>query len=191
VHQTLTLDGKNSAYAPQLLQWSPGKENDVLVVENKSYSDLTHRRAVFFVDKRYFVLVDEAYGSAAGQIDLHFQLAPGKASFHDEQKNVTTDFGPGWNLSVQTQDQEGLLLVEEEGQVSFLYTQKEPRPAFCYRLQKTAGQPFVRYITLVVPYKTTQPPLKIFPGKESDPITGKYSFEVEEYGQRKKLGYSF
>jgi heparan-sulfate lyase len=48
-----------------------------LVVENQSYENLAHRRSVFFVDKRYFVIVDEAIGNATGDIDIHFQLAPG------------------------------------------------------------------------------------------------------------------
>ena len=44
VHQTLTLNGENSKYAPNLLLWQPGKELDILVVENVSYKNLTHRR---------------------------------------------------------------------------------------------------------------------------------------------------
>ena len=59
VHQTLTLDEKNSKYAPKLLKWEPGKTNDILVVENGSYNNLIHRRSVFFVDKRYFIIVDD------------------------------------------------------------------------------------------------------------------------------------
>jgi hypothetical protein len=51
VHQTLTLNGENSKYAPKLLLWDPGVKTDILVVENQSYEDLSHRRSVFFVDK--------------------------------------------------------------------------------------------------------------------------------------------
>ena len=63
VHQTLTLGGEDSRYNPRLLLWQPGDDLDVLVVENGSYDNLTHRRTVFFVDKRYFVIVDDAIGN--------------------------------------------------------------------------------------------------------------------------------
>ncbi len=75
VHQTLTLDNQISAYAPRLRLWKPGSDVDTLVVENASYPGLTHRRAVFFVHKKIFVIVDEALGEAVGNLDLHFQLA--------------------------------------------------------------------------------------------------------------------
>ncbi len=81
VHQTLTLDGKNSAYAPQLLLWQPGDSLDILVVENKSYEGLVHRRSVFFVEKKYFVIVDDVIGPATGDVAIHFQLAPGEAIY--------------------------------------------------------------------------------------------------------------
>lgn len=34
----------------------------ILVTQNQIKAGLTHRRAVFFVDKEFFVLVDEGYG---------------------------------------------------------------------------------------------------------------------------------
>ena len=79
VHQTITLDNKNSKYAPKLLYWDTNDNSDILVVENQSYDDLTHRRSVIFVEKKYFIIVDEAYGKASGDIGLHFQLASGNA----------------------------------------------------------------------------------------------------------------
>ncbi|MGD0343182.1 MAG: alginate lyase family protein, partial [Bacteroidales bacterium] len=102
VHQTLTLNGKNSAYAPKLLLWKPGKDMDVLVVENVSYPDLIHRRAMLFVNKKYFVIVDEAFGDGTGDIDLHFQLTPGNAIFNNENFQVRSDFPDGWNVLVQS-----------------------------------------------------------------------------------------
>jgi heparan-sulfate lyase len=94
VHQTLTLDGKNSKYDPRQLLWQPGDSLDILVVENESYENLTHRRAVFFVDKRYFVIVDEAFGSATGDVAIHFQLAPGggDAVFNRVNNSAQTGF---------------------------------------------------------------------------------------------------
>ena len=157
VHQTLTLNGGNSAYAPKNLLWKTGEKLDVLVVENASYPDLTHRRAVFFVDKKFFVIVDEARGQATGDVDIHFQLAPSSALFDTAQYAVRTDFANGWNVMVKCMPQEGLQLNEEEGWVSYVYTQKEPRPAFRYRLKKQSAEP-VRFVTIVAPYEGTVPP---------------------------------
>ena len=80
IHQTLTLNGENTTYDPKLLLWQPGEDLDILVVENAGYDNLTHSRSVFFVDKRYFIIVDEAIGTGTGNVDIHFQLAPGKCS---------------------------------------------------------------------------------------------------------------
>ena len=98
-HTTLTLDNKNSAYAPSLLLWD--ENQGIVVVENKSYDNLTHRRAIVFVDEQYFVIIDEALGSATGQIDLHFQLAPGNAVFEKDKMAARSDDKDSWNVAIQ------------------------------------------------------------------------------------------
>lgn len=188
-HQTLTLNGENSAYAPTLLLWKPGKDVDTLVVENGSYKDLKHRRAVFFVDKTFFILVDEAIGTAAGDIDLHFQLAPGKAVFDNASNSVRTDFADGWNVLVRSLDQKGMRLQEEQGQVSFVYTQKEPRPAFRYRLRKEKDQPGVRFVTLVVPYSGKVPELEVKIIGEPAIGARRIELDVLKNGVSKRIGY--
>ncbi|MEI6140127.1 MAG: alginate lyase family protein [Mariniphaga sp.] len=189
VHQTLTLDGQNSGYAPKLLKWNPGKTDNILVVENKSYNNLIHRRSIFFVDKRYFIIVDEAYGSAAGNVDLHFQFATGVAVFNSDEFMATSDYKEGWKLLVQTQKQEGLGMAEEEGQVSFLYTKKEPRPAFRYRINKTSATSNVRFVTVVAPYQTEVPKVKIRRISDIGDLSS-LRFEVEENGIKKQFGYT-
>jgi heparan-sulfate lyase len=190
VHQTLTLNGENSKYAPKLLVWKPGTKNDVMVVENKSYQDLTHRRAVFFIGKRYFILVDEAYGNGEGNIDLHFQLAPCTAIFNRKKFNATSGFREGWNVMVQTQPQQGLEIAEEEGLVSLQYTIKEPRPAFFYRLKKTASQAGVRFVTLVEPYEKERPDVKIRIVGQPEIASNELKIEIKENGQIKTIGYT-
>ena len=178
VHQTLTLNGENSKYAPKLLLWKPGKDLDILVVENGSYQNLTHRRALFFVDKKYFVIVDEATGEGTGDLDLHFQLAPGKAIFDNEKFSVRSDFADGYNLMVQGMNQDGMKLNEEEGQVSFLYTKKEPRPAFCYTIRKETKDQIVRYVTVVAPYKGYKPEVKVEIEGEPEPGASKITLNI-------------
>jgi heparan-sulfate lyase len=189
VHQTLTLDGKSSAYAPRLLLWNPGKDLDVLVVENASYPDLTHRRSVLFVDKKYFIIVDEALGNATGDIDLHFQFGPGKAIFDNEKLSVRTDFNEGWNLLVQTMAQKNLSLKEEEGRVSFIYTKKEPRPAFCYSIRKDTKEKEVRFITIVAPYDQKRPDITVKMAEKTPTGSSHLELEVNEDGKTKKISY--
>ena len=58
---------------------------DAAVVQNPSYTDLTHRRSVFFVNREFFVIVDEGFGSGSGfPVELSFHLC-------DPLESVTTD----------------------------------------------------------------------------------------------------
>lgn len=189
-HQTLTLDGENTQYKPKLVLWQPGKDLDILVVENAGYDQLTHRRSVFFVDKRYFVIVDEAIGKATGEIDLHFQLAPGNAIFDHKRFSVSSDFKEGWNVLVRTQKQKGLELSEEEGWVSFEYTKKEPRPAFRYRIRKTDKQQPVRFTTLVMPYEKEVPKIKVTLADNAKADASQFLVVVKEKGKKRILEYS-
>jgi heparan-sulfate lyase len=189
IHQTLTLDGNNTAYDPKLLRWNPGNELDLLVVENKSYDNLTHRRAVFFVDKKYFVIVDEAIGTAIGDIDIHFQLAPGGMDLDSKDFQVKSNFEDGWNVMVQTMKQKGLSIEKEEGQVSFIYTQKEPRPAFRYRINKSDAEKGVRFVTVVAPYDSTIPEFKVKVLGKPEIGSSKLDLEVHINGSKKQIGY--
>jgi heparan-sulfate lyase len=191
VHQTLTINGENSKYAPKLLLWQPGDKLDILVVENQSYDDLAHRRSVFFVDKMYFVIVDEAIGNAIGEVDVHFQLAPGAAVFHYDSLSVHSDFVEGWNVMVKAQNTETEIeLLEEEGQVSFEYTKKGPRPAFCYRLKKENEKDSARFVTLVVPYQNEKPDIKIEVKGNPQIGSSNLQLEIDENGKRKIMGYT-
>ena len=189
VHQTLTLDGANTAYAPKHLFWQTADDLDVLVVENAGYPGLTHRRAVFFVDKSYFVIVDEAYGNARGDVDVHFQFAPGDAKFDFNKLTAQTDFKDGWNVRVQYVSPENAKLEEEEGQVSYVYGKKEPRPAFRYRVQKKTEEAAIRAITLVVPYSGTPPDIQV--ELQGNPAVGgnEVALKVTANGKSRQIGY--
>ena len=195
VHQTLTLDGENSEYAPKFLLWKPGENIDILVVENQSYENLKHRRSVFFVDKKYFVIVDDAIGRGTGDVDLHFQLAPGAGDAPDipesnsDNYSVHSEFNEGWNIFIRTNPQEDLKLEEEEGQVSFEYTQKESRPAFRYRVLKSNAENQVRFVTVVVPYNDKIPDLKAEVVGDSKIGSSVLQLKLIKNGKEKTIGY--
>jgi heparan-sulfate lyase len=187
VHQTLTLNGENSKYAPKLLLWQPGENLDILVVENQSYDDLSHRRSVFFVDKKYFVIVDEAIGNSIGDVDIHFQLAPGVVVSNRDNYSIRSNYQEGWNVLVQTTPQTGLELIEEEGWVSFQYTKKGARPAYCYRLKKSEKKEKLHFVTLVIPFEKEAPEINI---TRTAIESGKMEIEVSENGEKRMLFYT-
>jgi heparan-sulfate lyase len=189
VHQTLTLNDENSTYAPKLLLWEPGDDLDILVVENQSYENLKHRRSVFFVDKKYFVIVDEATGKGTGDVDIHFQLAPdaGVVVSNRDKKSFHSNFKDGWNVYVESQNQKGLKLAEEKGWVSFEYTKKQLRPAFCYKVKKDAENSDIQFVTLVVPYNSVLPKINVENVKVEN---GTVEMVIENEGVRKKIGYT-
>jgi heparan-sulfate lyase len=157
-HQTLTLDGRNSAREGHLLQWveDDGQGNAILSVANRSYPYLVHRRTVFFVASRWFVLVDEALGQASGILELHFQLAPGPAQLDSAQKTVRTAWSDGPNVLVWADREAPVVLEEEEAWFSPQHHQKEPMPAFRYRHLRSAP---ARFLTVLVPWQSGSPPV--------------------------------
>jgi heparan-sulfate lyase len=82
-------------------------------------------------------------------------------------------------------------LLEEEGWVSHQYTIKEPRPAFCFNINKTGDNPVIRYVTLLVPYKDRKPDIKvrILNESEKEPIS-KMNLEITENSSKKMIQYN-
>ncbi|MDP6778055.1 MAG: alginate lyase family protein [Candidatus Latescibacteria bacterium] len=154
VHQTLTLDGRDSADAGRELLWQSSPELDAVVVENASYEGLIHRRTVWFVERRFFVLLDEAIGDAQGALDLSFQLAPGDATLDSAGKWARTAFGDA-NVLVWAGADAPVTLEEEEGWLAWAYGYRKPRKAFRFRHR---GQAPATFLTLVVPYRGTEAP---------------------------------
>jgi len=91
---------------------------------------------------------------------------------------------------VRTERQEGLKLIEEEGQVSFEYTKKEPRPAFGYHIDKEPGLAGLRFVTLVAPYEKEKPTIKIKVVDDLQPGSSTLQLEITENAETKIIGYS-
>jgi len=154
VHQTLTLDGRDTAVAGGDLLWHTAPDVDCLVVENASYEGLTHRRTVWFVQKSFLVLLDEARGTVEGPLDVHFQLAPGDAVFDSERHWATTAFEDA-NVLIWQDPHAPVLLAEEEGWFAWRYGHRTPRKALRYR--HAHGAP-AAFLTLLVPYRGRKKP---------------------------------
>lgn len=155
VHKTVTLDNKNLETQHSVTRlWSPEGKTPVLVTENQSYKELKHRRTVFFVNQNYFVLVDEATGSARGTVGLHYQVNAGKVKVDEQKMTLTSDYAGDSNFKLQCFAPEGTELHEEEGWQATLYLVREPRKAVSFDVKKQDDRP-MRYITIIYPAAKT------------------------------------
>jgi heparan-sulfate lyase len=185
VHQTLTLDGKDSEVDGRLLMWDDSEDLGTLVVENPSYESLTHRRTVWFVDNSFFVLLDEAIGAATGTHDLHFQLAPGDCTFDPKRNLAMTGFDDA-NVLILAASGSPVMLEEEEGWHAWEYGKRTKRPAFRFRHADSAP---VSFLTLVVPYRGKEPPAvsaAIAEGYEAG--CDRVSLDIKAFGKEWTIG---
>lgn len=150
VHNTLTLDDRNLARTDShCTAWSTEGTSDLLTVENPSYEGLTHRRTVWFVDRRFFVLLDEAAGDAAGEVALHYNLLECDPAEDAAACRVETRFGDGNDLTMQVFGAQKVKMERREGWVSRTYRQRNPRPAYAFTARKQPGKR-VRFATVLL-----------------------------------------
>ena len=149
VHNTLTLDDRNlDSTASHCLLWRTEGRDETVVVENPSYAGLTRRRAVFFVDRRFYVIVDEAWGDAEGDVALHYHLTECEPLERPDDCFVATRFEDGNNLALRVFGAERM--ERTEGWVSRSYRHREARPSYAFRTHKRAGEA-VRTVTVLLP----------------------------------------
>lgn len=152
VHNTLTLGHRNfETTDSKTLLWQPEGDVQILVTENQSYSNLKHRRSIFFVGGNCFVIVDEAVGNAKGYVNLHYQM-PRSGKFPIENTSdemyFATTFEDGSNFKLECFGPEGMTKKKEEGWQSTSYKKKFKRMNVSFNARKEAGEP-VRYITVI------------------------------------------
>lgn len=156
-HQTLTLDGRNSAFAPKHLGTEHAPDFTAIQLENQSYPNLKHRRAFAFLDGKYLLILDDAIGSAKGEVALHFQTAPGAdVSLQPEALSCHTLFPEGANLLIQMLPQKGVSLTKSIGKKANNGLQTD-RPAIRFAKQKD-GSSSLSFVTALVPYRGTRIP---------------------------------
>lgn len=156
VHNTLTLDNRNLETTESLTRrWQPEGDVQILVTENPGYKNLTHRRSIFFVDNQYFVIVDEAIGSATGNIGLHYQFCDGKMKADAGQQILISEFEDENQVKLQCFGPDDCKMEEEKGWYSTAYRQRKERMAITFNAPKN-DENAIRYITLIYPFKDKQ-----------------------------------
>ena len=161
-HNTLTLDGKNLETTQSVTKfWKPEGDVQILVTENPSYADLKHRRTVFFVDQKFFVIVDEAVGTATGTVNLNYHLAEGEVSINKADFAITTSYEGDSNVKLQCFPEQKAVMNEVEGWRSTAYRKRVPRKAVTLDVEKK-GKDAVRYISVIYPVKNADNAPKIY-----------------------------
>ena len=161
-HNTLTLDGKNVTSAGRMLKQETRSTSsysyDILVLENPSYAGLTHRRSVFLVNDKFYVILDEGYGAAEGTVNLNFNVVEGNDSqvvLDTAEGGFHTAFSDGNNLLVRTASDKAFTFAEKDGFVAYnivtdSYKEIE-RKAYQLNVEKSASDAAVRYVTVLLP----------------------------------------
>ena len=165
-HNTLTRNlqtiAKNCSKGECLLTRSSADE-DLVVTQNASYSDLTHRRAVYMLDKKFYVIVDEAFGPASGvDVNLSFHLCSGTVKTDDYSSSrmygVHTEFSDGNDMLFRTYSETSAGYTPETGTSRCSSQMNEVYDRTFYRVtaDKTTSAGAVRFITVIYPSRTAQ-----------------------------------
>ncbi len=158
-HNTLTLDGKNvTSCRGTMVKSTTDGNTDILVLSNPSYSGLTHRRTIFFVDRSFFVIVDDAIGTAAGTVNLNFHLPPVVSSANDvvvstSDNSAHTAFSDGNNIGIWTVADQTISSTARTGFLSTNIDKTVERKSYQVDLAKTADMAGVRFVTVIYPCK--------------------------------------
>lgn len=160
-HNTLTF-GKVTDGSRQASDFTKAEgrllkaDNDVLVFENQGYDNLKHRRAVFYVNKSFFVLVDEGIGNATGDVHLNFNLCDKTedATLDADAKGAHTNFTNN-NIIVRTFAETGKTIscTSKTGRISYTSSESTPyqeRTAYSIDMNKGTNET-ARFITVILP----------------------------------------
>lgn len=166
MHNTLTQFEKNISKGDmngRLLKKEVKDNTMLLVTENASYPDLTHRRAVFFIDDTFFVLIDEGYGIAENtKVNLNFHLVEGidNVAIDDTQNaqfiyGAHSTFKDNNNMLIKTfvetsQDYSAKNFVTEVSNKLQVVSGK--RKSYQVTIRKRGADKAARFITVIHPF---------------------------------------
>ena len=190
-HNTLTKNlatiAKNHSKGQCLLTRTSASE-DLVVTQNASYSDLTHRRAVYMLDKEFYVVVDEAFGNAAScEVNLSFHLCEGTVVTDDYSSScaygVHTEFQDGNDMLLRTYSETVSGFVAETGTSSCSYKMNEAYDRTFYRVtvDKSSSSDVVRFITVICPSRSAEISASFVSGFSESGSSVKVSVNGKEY----------
>lgn len=169
-------------------------DEDLVVTRNQSYNDLTHRRAVYMLEKKFFVIVDDAYGSAADdEINLSFHLCDGTVVTDDFTDSyaygVHTEFSDGNDMLVRTFSETTRGYKAETGvsACSQVMNQSYDRTYYRVTVDKRNASDVCRFITVIYPSREAE----ISASFTSEFDQNSSSVKVTINGKEYNLSYEF
>lgn len=168
-HNTLTCNLADIADGSSLGHYVTSYDNEnvsCVVAENPSYTNLTHRRTVWMVNKSFYVVADAAYGNASGKtLNLSWHLCKDTSGSLGENVVVMDDdsgnyaygahtvFPDGNNLLVKTfaetttgfATQNGLSWCSEQ------FGERYQRKFYRINVNKATSASVPRFITVLYP----------------------------------------
>lgn len=151
VHNTLTLNREDIEVTDSKnIKWLVGEDNDMVIFENQSYLGLNHRRTILFVDRSFYVIVDQAEGVAEGEVAIHYNFVEGELEIDEKMLQAQTQFEDGNNIILKVFGEQPTKLRVEQGRVSRAYRVAEERDILSFESLKREGQS-IKYITVIIP----------------------------------------
>ncbi len=168
-HNTLSKNLADMSTASSLGRYltSYSREGvDCVVAENPSYPDLTHRRAVWMVDKTFFVVADAAFGNSSGStLNLSWHLCRDTSGSLGENVVVIDDASAGRCYGAHTVFPDGNNVVFKtfsdtaagfQGQSGTSYYseqigQRQLRKFYRVNVTKASASSTPRFITVIYP----------------------------------------
>ena len=211
-HNTLQVDGCSQAepagpFAWRSLpdvrveNWVAGETFDLFVGHHTGYCRLpqpvTHRRCVFYLKQRFWLVRDQATGDGRHQLDLCWHLSPNVSDFKTVGNAIVGAAKDKQTLFLLPMEGHGWLQEFSQGWWSPVYGRKEQSPMLHFRTESHLPAEFV---TLLLPSEEgiAQPGVlrRIDDGIENPAVFGyRYSSPDEcsymffaEGGQRWELG---
>jgi Heparinase II/III-like protein/Heparinase II/III N-terminus len=175
-HSTVVVDGQSQATpagpfawvdrpAARLTRWTATGSLEVADGEHDAYAWLAepvrHRRRVLFVDRRFWVIVDELAGAGEHTVEVRFQLAQLPVAVEqDSWTRIRTSGTRGCLVRAFAGIPIGLRIVEGaldpiEGWVSLGYGLRRPAPALVYSARTRLP---LKVVTLLWPVEEVDAP---------------------------------
>jgi hypothetical protein len=108
-HNTVVVDGRNQDVGVAgTVDWCTTNAFDLLVVEQRSYPTVVHRRTIIFVRADYFVVIDRLYGDALHTYTQLFHLSPSLTAHLKGRTISTTRQSTGPTIQIISLIEEGL-----------------------------------------------------------------------------------
>lgn len=194
-HNTMTLDDKpikdSNRNGRFICMDDLDDKTSVVITSNQSYDNLNHRRAIFYVNREFFVVVDEGTGDASGKVGINFHLCEGNDSeiiYDSDKYGVHTVFGDGNNMMFRTFSDKSMSFNPFMGKVSENIHITRDRKSYEVAIQKTSDVT-ARFITVIYPINSEQVDVNAF--FKGDYSENNINVDIIINSKKYELNYSF